>query len=524
MSESKNVRFGPETWSKGSRGKVRAHATDKALLENVHVWTDGLLGPRPWWQDNSVTLSANITATSKIVAAISDDDVNGNGYTGLLAVSTNEVEFYRSDDNYASSWANNATGVATAHRNSWVSQADRFKYLVGDYLIEMEGSGANITATLADISTVFNASATFGITGSCVHQGRAFYWGSRSLGGGLWARNEIFYSDAYDWVVFASTAQQFQVDGAVAGAVSLGQNLVIWTTHGQWYVLQGRGDPATATLNYVGLQRIPPIFQQPAVMDNQAYFMSSDGGALCVVGPNGHVNDKQFLHLGEGTDPSATSSASDYLDPAASSRFNSLVIPLQGDRNYLSSYEGIWYEEYLSGALYDDKQFTINEETGRNYLIEWNTSTSRWDVYYRPVADTNLDSDLASGSFATGFLETTAAEVHLPRIHESTKQVRVRRVIIDGMTWASSSTTKPNAELTVKVTDGKGGDHTLTLGPASQPLSSVPNTSRTPIRITATPNTVLPYTHFSDVWFDAMQGIAIESVTVEAEVSQGPVS
>ena len=528
MSENQIVRFGPETWRKGHRGKLLPHATDKPFLENLQQWTNGHLGPRPWWQDTPVQLSALITQNARIIGAnYSYGQTGGQGEPGILAVGSSEVEFYRESDNYATVYANNATGVPNVHKNSWVTQIDTFNWLVHDSLVLSAGPAPAVpkTITVTSLATAvdsrFGGGAAIQTVGSTVHQGRSFIWGGMLSGSTVSAENRIYYSDAYAYTTFTSATQFFDVDGSVQGCMSLGSNLVIWTQEGRWYVLQGRGDPSLGTLNFVGFQRIPPPDMQPAHQDGSGVFLSADGNAICQVNGSGAVDDTSLLYLGPNANPGGYIDLRDIPSPESSSLYNFTMVPTS-NTEMLVQYEGVWYREKNVVAVFDDHQRGIQPQTGRLLLMEWNTATSRWDVFFRTPVLTGLDEDSLGNAFVAGFYETSAAQLYLPRLSDPTKQIRVKRIVIDGQTWSGNGLFSPGAAVSVVVYDGKEGDATMVLGPESTPLASQPSRVA-PVRIVATPPDMMPYTSFSDIKLENMKGIAIQTITVEVEISQGPI-
>ncbi len=88
--------------------------------------------------------------------------------------------------------------------------------------------------------------------------------------------------------------------------------------------------------------------------------------------------------------------------------------------------------------------------------------------------------------------------------------------------WKGSGYETP--AITCQVGDGKGDTNAMTLGPATDLLTSAADGTGTPLRLVFTPTDgPIPYTHFADVMFSAMKGLAIEHVTVDYEVSKAKV-
>lgn len=520
MSERKAVTFDAQTWQLGDRGILSPGATRKPQIENLHLLPDGRLTPVPWYKDNSVQLEATATVTSRVFGAVYDYGRTGSYEDGLLVVDKNEIEFYRLDDDFSGRYAYNTAGVPDVNATSWVSRIDPTYWIVHDYLIECAGPAPATPKTIArsDIGAAIDTAftVTFSATGNAVHQGRGFFWGPDVTGGTNSKLNYIYYSDAHSYATFASSSQFFQVDGLVAGALSLGPNLVIWTAEGRWYVLQGRGNPANATLNYVGVQRIPPEGYQPAVRDNIAIFPSADGVSMCMVDSTGRVDDDTLKHLGN-VSPSSFRTVN--VQPYANSIFNYTAIPLgTSDGTAYHELEGIWYKTELEPTLSGAYRTMVSQDPVE-VINMWNTGDARWDIYRRDLTDNDLVIDVSNGSFASGWFDTSPAILGLPRISEPDKQVRITKIVLDCLTYGTtSSTNKPQPEVTCEVIDGDDNTLSTTVGPGTGLDEAGSGTTKNRFVFTMGPH---PFTHSADIYFNDMQGITVEQVFVEYEVSEG---
>lgn len=529
MSRTQVVRFGADTWRKGTRGLTR-QPTEMPRISNMRVWDDGSLGPRPLWVAEA-NLPTSIGSTAKLwPCRFSTDSFLSTGTSGFAAVDDGEVSFFRYGDTTA--YATVATTMRAITEGSTLSQCSAFEWLLGRYHLLMVDSTVAYAPVVTDVSTAiatrFGTTFSTGVTmGSCVHQGRGYYWApDQTAGVGTpWRNfNRIYYSDdltaAAPYRTFTSASQYFDIDGRIAGLLSLGPNLLIWTEAGDWFVLQGRGDPSLGTLNALGKNRIPGAKRYPQIYDQVGYFLSSDTQAIVKVSSGGQFEERELAHLGV----SGAALAYNETPPvgmAISSLSNSILAPAFNGGDHRHLYNGVWTTEAWGTSVFGNFQVGTDDTENREMLFFYNSGTTRWQYSYRDI--TNDQPSYSIGGAFAEYTEVEDCELGLPRLFSPTEQVRVRRVIIDARTFSSNGTYWPSASMEAWVYDGKDDLHQLVLGPASQPLSGVPNVGHTPIRIVATPSSTLPFTSFSDVELLAMKGIAIESVTVEFEISGGQI-
>jgi hypothetical protein len=350
MSTMKVAGFGREVWMKGDRGTLHPSNTDLPGLTNVRVYRDGSLGPRPRWTYDSITNTLNINARIW-PARYRYGNGYGPGVDGFVAVNEAELFFYQwgnaADRPYAEYTGGTAPGVAVGSR---YVQVDDTRWIVEDKLIDLTGPvGSPKTISLTDINTALDAAfaggGTIPIEGATQHLGRTFYWGSILTGGTTYsARNRLWYSDAYAPTTFTSSTQYLDFDGGtIEGAVSVGNNLFVWTSAAEWFVIQGRGNPANATVSLIGPGRRPILGRPPARLDNSAVFFSSDLLALIVLTEDGTMDEVTLAHLGARTAAPAfgTLAAQAWLGPVADGEVNSIILPMEG-ATARSMHNGVW--------------------------------------------------------------------------------------------------------------------------------------------------------------------------------------
>lgn len=539
MSTTQTLRFGIGDWSKGTRGILTPSATDKCLIENMRVYSTGLLGPRPLWSAAVATVdssSGTIYQNDTVIfpAEYSYPEIDTNSFGVWVVLRTGEVRTYLQSNGTLHGTTTHASLVIRDEQLS-VTEIRPDLYLVGGFLLDISGPAADgtpnttLTSVEAAIVTEFGVYG-FNCEGSTLHQGRAFYWGEARNATVTLSTNRVYYSDsvitggdtAYAEFTDEVGAQYFDVDGRVQGCVSVGPNLLIWTESGQWTLMQGSGNPANATFSAIGGGPIPGLGVTPAEIDNTAIFPSSDGMSLVTISAGGQIDDQSLAYLGHLTDARSYGSRPQPT-PGTSSLQNSALVASVFGTDFRHKVNGIWTEETNGISAASGYFVTRTHETDhQEHLIFQNNLLIpiEWSTYVREIA-ADGPSRTAGGAWAE-YSETytdSPGRLVLPRIFAPNKQVRIKRVVIDGYTYESTGTDFPAASLAVKVNDGQGSTNTLALGPTNDVLASVPD-AITPIRITATPGP-LPYTHFSDVSLETLIGISIEQITVEFEVSEG---
>lgn len=502
MTQYKLITHGPDTWAKGTRGLLNGHATDKPRIVDARMYRDGSLGPRPRWTlGGTVDLSG---VDGGFPGTVRVGPVNDT-VSRFMAISTGGVEAY--DETGAPTVSGTVPGA-----NDWGiagpwNEIDTNTYLVGHILIEV-GSGAITTQSVANTLYTTFASGIFlnrpplavkqsGY--SMVHQGRAFYWGLDLVAN----TNRLYYSDPYDYITFSEdglggTTQFFDVDGEVGGCISINSNLFIWTTSGEWFVLQGRGNPANGTLNSIGPGRIPSNW--PARIDNGAVFLASDLTTIVNIGSGGQMDDISLAYLGDRKVPTFEP----VIRTTTDSIVNSILVPTTQD-TVRSNHNGVWTEEDLPFTISTvNSELIANEGAALELFIE-NPSGSDFDVYYR---ESMLDAPQAGSAF-----ESPVSKLTLPRVVVPGAQLRIRRVVVDVRTY---DTTDPAPTLSVEVRDGDNNTLPMITGPGDTPFAGILDEEAT-YEIVATmdpPN----FTHFSDIEID-FTGLVIERVYVEMELN-----
>lgn len=530
MSSREVVRFGAETWAKGDRGRLGAHASDQGVIQNFRLWDDGALGMRPLW-DIEFDLGASFGIDALVVPCRYDYGFNPDpAAEGFLVVDDDQWEFY--EWGTATAYAEyNSVLTFNGDRYSSVTQIDALHWLIDEFYVTMQGAAPatpkvfGVADVGAAIDTAFGGGSTFQCEGSTIHQGRAFYFGQMFSGTTYAAGNRIYYSDDVSLLgynTFSSASQFFDVNGTVRGCASVGANLFIWTEEGYWYMLQGRGDPSLGTLNSLGKARIPARRRWPAILDRKAIFLSSDGEAIVTVSEGGKIDDETLGYLGSTTGPSSYTAVAP-SSPASSSLSNSIIVPLSDTTAY-HFYNGAWVRESWDNEASVGDDFIhvgIDDINGQETLAVWRGGfIGDWRIYRRPIS-VDGPSTTAGGTFAE-YDEEEANYVGLPRIFNSTNQVRIVKLTLDVRAWGDG-TFYPQAVASIRVTDGKGVTTTLVQGPESSLMADVGAVNGESHRLNAYPDSALPFTHFSDITFVASRGIAIEAITVEFEVSKGPV-
>lgn len=513
MSSKDTRTFGPDAWAQGTRGILGAWATSRAHIENLRLWKDGSLGPRPkWYLDVNLTTQTN--ANTLIHPGRFIHSTIGTITDGFFVVAPTITTFY--------GWGSTsvvASFTATYDNISpdmFVSQIDETTYLVGDYLLEFTGIAPLMSSTdvRAAIVARFGIAGLQRMAGSAVHQGRAFYWGTDTPISATYPLNRIYYSDAYAYGTFTSATQFFDVDGEIQGAVSVGANLFIWTITGEWFVLQGRGDPADGTLNSIGRGRLPGQGRRPVRFDNHALFLASDATTTVSLGEGGDLDDSGLRRVAfSGASYDYFSSAT-IPNVAANSVENAVIVgahTIATDPQAFQLWNGAWTEESWDDDLTmgTARTFRAGEILSDEIMAVYD---SNWKMYRR---DVSIDAPEVS----SGFAETPEAKIELPRINDPLHRVRVNRVIVDCRYWKGASYETP--QITGTIADGEGATASLLLGPSTDLLASAPNATGDPLRMVFTPSDLMPYTHFTDIKFSAMKGLAIERVSVEIETTKG---
>jgi len=521
VSEFSSISYGPETWSKGHRGLLGAHATDKPGLHNVRMAKDGSLLPRPPWEyqdDFSVPFIPGGVAVwgDEIVVAEIDFDAS-NRFVSMYDTDADKVRQGTMDRNAPSGIG----GVPTL--------IDDGTLFWGSYVFTKDGGGGVVVfadtysgvamgvddARDSLIPTFYTGADTWNFRGSALHQSRAFYFGTYQpavvIGAYDDQSNRIWYSDAHDYTNFSDDTQFFEVDGAVAGMISIRSNLFIWTEEGQWYVLQGRGDPADGTLNDLGPGRVPAAGRYPRVIDNSAIFLSSDETTICSLSATGTIDDTTLGHLGASSvaQPSLLSGGNEPLSPVTDSFANTILVP--DLENVRANYHGVWTQETWLDELIPDTGgwMTVGSDyRGAQEIAAVRSGVPNYLVYTRPIHNDRPHDNVV--------VDNHLSTVVLPRVVMPGAQLRIVRLHIDVRTW---SATDPLPFMEVTITDGDNNVNSTNVGPDLDIFTGVGEGEES-LQVLVTSG-LDAFTHFADVSID-FRGLAIERVLLVSEHHEEP--
>lgn len=523
MSETKYAAYGVDVWSKGDRGLLHPSVTDRPSLVNVRVYRDGSLGPRPRWTfDSTTNTGAGINARIWPARYRYGNGISP-GVSGFVAIGTGVLDFYQWGNLVDRPYATyTGAGSPAASLQSQHAQIDETQWVIGEQLIDLSGpapatpKSIGLTEVGTTLDPAFAGANQIPVRGAVQHQGRTFYWGSIFTGTSYSARNRLWYSDAYAPVTFSSSTQYIDFDGGlIEGAVSVGSNLFVWTSAAEWFVIQGRGNPADASVNAVGPGRRPLLGRPPARLDNTAIFFSSDLTALIVLTEDGTMDEVMLGHLGarESTPSFETITAVTWLAPAADGEVNVVILTMEEARAR-SMHNGIWTTEdwgIAQDATYpNSEQVGICPQGNAEMLASYRHANATWDVFLR---ETTIDRPQPAGGVND---ETFTCTLGLPRLVVPSADIRVRSVTVDCRTY---SATNPLPQLAVFVTDGTNTQTAFSTGPNASSLASVGEGEKShQFLYTSAP---LSFSQFSDVTIE-FNGLVIENVLVEYETSQEP--
>jgi len=291
-----------------------------------------------------------------------------------------------------------------------------------------------------------------------------------------------------------------------------------------WYLLQGRGDPALGTLTPLGPGKIPAQLRQPVTWDNKAYFLSKDQEAICILHPDGRIDDSSLAHLSEiGYEGTGAVEAYGLVNPAVSSKFNTIL--QVADTNPIRTYEyanDVWTEGvYTLTGTYPVRVGSLPDDNAQ-YFATWDGAN--WLVHYREGTTQSSQPNYTTTSWADHEEVSSQGILQLPRLFDPTRQVRIKRVILDGWTWEPAghglSTQFSPPVLAVVAIKPDTAEHNFTLGPSTTPLSGQSSGTQEHIRVVATPGDMLPFLSYYDMAI-RFEGMALEAVTVEFEISDG---
>ena len=541
--------FGPTTWVLGDRGLLEPHATSQAKLINLRVHPNGYLVPRQPWQDGDISFfSADFPAATTSFQAGWYDIGDGSYTTGVLAVSPTDISFQTLDGTQIA--AKNGVGglPTTMVKNAWTWKAEGHQWGFNEWILTLKVPGTNIVPYVDTVdaktdllATIFGGLNSIEVYGSVLHQSRAFYWGAYVETSNVFdyagsaaleattsrtRKNELWYSDPNDYGTFTDETQFLRFDFDIAGAFSIGSSLFVWGDNGDWWVLQGRGDPEDGTFNYLGRFRIPAIGQQPVLMGDTGIFISSDDLTIVTFNEQG-----EFDQTGQqiyGLDNTATryASSADMTQQTSSSVMNTVLIGDSQARNngviHRHRWNGIWTEENWDTlpitAITEDYEILSLPEENMEILLVRNFGTGNWEAFQRSAS---VDIHVASSN--DPYETDMTSEIHLPLIVDPSDMVRVERVVIDITASNPSGVNDPTAS--VAVTMGSNIDHAFQMGPITaidQDILDGSATEPPPLtRLEFTPTGMQPFTHRAEVKITDMRYVSVEQVTVHYSVDGG---
>lgn len=509
--DSKFVSFGPDTWAKGTRGLTGAHATDMPKLQDCMLYRDGSLGPRPKWQTKLLTeTDADFPSDETLFFACPFRYID-TYYPGFIFIGPNQINWYDEAGTLFAQRSGAGSGVPGVTTRSKVTRIDTENWLVDNRVITLYDPGVSFVPHTIGAATVdLSVFGTINVYGSTIHQGRSFFWGLDVSFGFQRYRNRVWYSDAYDYDLASSALQYFDVDGNIAGLVSLGSTLAIWTEQGDWYALQGVGNPANATLSKIGPQRIPPKLSQATRVDQTALFYSSDGMVMCTMDLGGEVDDLSLERLGINRSAYNYSESGTTPRMSANSLLNTITAPKSPLHNVLASANGVWYEEQWGMTTYGiEPQVSSDANERVQWVAIYDSGLSGWGVFKREMTIDQPEDP-------TGFAETLTSTITLPRITMPDATLRVTQVVLDIRSYSPDT---PAPVVSVSVADGHNVVTAMTTGPAVPPFSGVLGAygQGRSHRIAAFVEP-LSFTHFSDIAV-SFSGLVIERISVEYQVS-----
>lgn len=420
------IDFGPDVWAAGTRGQVSGHATSKPELTNVRLYPSGRLGPRHPWSFHSFTHGAALPEDTAFHRVRYDLGFTGHSNPGVLVIDGGNPKFFLLDQLLAE--ATCVLPVPTLPHGHSFSSAGDTTYLANEWLFDMRYQ-VTLPRQFAVVDTKTALSARFGVNldvvrvrGSSIHDGRSFFFGSVFTGVNSTTFNRIWYSDPLEYGTFSSAAQYFDIDGTAAGLVSVGSNLYIWNTEGDWFVLQGRGNPANGTLSKLGRGRIPPVGRVPTLLDNNGLFLDSSAVTVSSVTSGGTVEDRNFAFLGDAFQ-SGVAEDDMPVSAEADSRRNTALIGVSHDRTR-SLYNGVWTTDKINttATMPRHLQHVSFPDQNVELLFQYTGAANSWLAWDRPTETYDVPG---SG------LESVQGKVTLPRLVHEDKHVRVREVVVD---------------------------------------------------------------------------------------------
>lgn len=548
MPAFEQATYGTEVWSRGSRGQAGPfREPGLPLIRNLRMTRDGSLVVRPAWfrwgwdggSETFLNLVGHAREQSSVFwAGFYRDNVATFNIPAFGLLDSMGTKIFQRDtvtnpltEKFSTTDVN---GTAVQQFGfGYIHPVNRYDSMIKDVFVRAQGIGAlagNVSkGGLSLTNTFIPGGNDFLFVGATIHQGRAFYWGPETeVASDTTIRdNRIWYSDPYDYTRFSANTQFFDVDGEVRGAVSIGPNLIIWTVEGNWFMLQGRGDPSRGVLHNKGKNPIPAIDDQPARFKDFAIYNSGNFDLTAIIGDEGDVDTETLARFGSTNLP-ANTLANRRSPPAASPLQDAITIPSFELAKATHLSRGVWVEEEwtINGITFDDRTVLrshseLSEEIlaypadqgGGNYDFQIYT---RQTVANEPSSYLNLVSSRPA--------ETVDGTLQLPRIWNPDLDLRIVQVTIDARYWKSTGIVYDTPKMSVNIeTSASSTDHPCIIGPDNNMIANLPiGTFGVPqsVRLVATPTEgTLPMSSWSEVKIEDIRSFAIEQVMVEYELS-----
>lgn len=541
--ERKAQVFGPTTWIKGDRGLMRAHTTDMPKLINMRVYPNGYLGPRPKWLEQEYDVAFADHSNSQRIGM--DFRIGTGGLfgtvssSGVLVIKSSLMEFYSVADGTLIAEEDGTSDTPSVSVFTVPQFVDNDTLVYGGNVLTIGVEGSNIEPYLRSDNAATNANTLF-YSGSgttvfatgIAHQGRVYYFGYHSASetiddpagsGGTEAtttyrnKNRLWYSDLYDYATFTDDTQFIDFPFDINGAFSIGASLFIWGYYGDWFMLQGRGDPASGTLNYLGRLSRPAAQEYPVLYNRTGYFLSQDQRRLITFDESGDMDIFSLAHLGIADEGRSLVSGSTRYQLVADPIQETLVMSsTDKDELVRGMYNGVWVEEDWSTIDEDydavgGLQYSVITSQSYEILTGFDANTdSSADVMFRP---TNLDHLAQTPNGETEAETGVVGTVRLPLIVDPQETLRVERVLIDIEGERLTGEANPAMTVTIERQDGTTLDYEL--GPEADQLDFTAGGGRDKRRLQYQPSDMDRYTPRAEVILTDIERLAIEQVTVE---------
>lgn len=576
------IHYGPEVWRGGSRGHLDRWVTPLPRLVNLQVYRSGMLGPRPGWKHQSTyeTSASGVntagrrgaafifyedpqTSFTEMILALENPDNTSldkfhqaslAGYTPASGGSWLATKWGPLDDKldivdapYGGSVDSPPTSIARyGHTSTGASYAKTHRFQHRSYRWTVDSSGVS-GGTLLDPThshSAHSASYKFQwpkVERARIHQSRMLHYANPEY------PRRIAYSDPVDFSGYSSAAQYFDLDHEVIGSVSVGSSLYLWCRTNDWYVLQGRGNPADGTLTYLGKGPAPRGDGFYAMDQDVCYFLDPARNGLVAVSQQG-IETNNVSHL-------ANPDSFDYpLRAVASARRNALILPNYCTDNYIRGIERIndvWTEvDYGPDGVYPEMtavatsdrggyvDMDVDEDRGVLWMVQgWYrgndrgaAAADRADRYRIWTRDICLDAPPIVGSYSqvvdgikansAGTLDAAGYFTNLvefPPIKAASVQqtVRVLTAHIELAVWVGGSYQTP--AFTIVAVGPDGTEYPMATDLTSKLVGVTGTPSYIRVRAFAAAPPALPHAFLR---VKNMVSCAVREVTVEVEAGK----